>query len=279
MLDAIPSGQKPLSAPKIEALRPCLPATIENRQLLAFGVLFPEGFAEAPSLRETEALLEAGEGAAIDIVFRFLHTCRRQLNGADGVPTSWLDVDGKRRLSLDEAVLRETTLRNLPLRALERAPCRETFIFPEERVTEALRSKAGQIVGVATHSCEGLKCALEARAETVDEGLYRLRVSLRNTTPLETGVSSIAAPRFALLSTHIVLMPRDAKFVSLREPPEELATVAAACHQRGFWPALAGAPGERDIVLASPIILRDHPLSDSAPGLQDSPGLEPGAEA
>ncbi len=273
MLDGIPYGQKTPSAPKIDdahitARRTRVgcrtPAALgrDGRQW-TFGALFPEGFAQEPSLSETEVLLEAEKGAAVDIIIRFLHTYRRQLHGADGVPTPSLDIDEKRHHSRDEAALRETTLRNLPLRALAQAPCMESFRFPEERATEELRSKAGETVGAATRSCEALKCALEARAESVRDGLYRLHVGLRNTTPLDTGRFLGRAQRFALLSTHIVLVARGAKFVSLLDPPEALASMAAACKQRGLWPALAGAPGERDIVLASPILCRDHPLPET----------------
>jgi hypothetical protein len=240
-------------------LYPYRPTAIKNQQRWTFGGLFPEGVAGESSFCETEVLLEGGKNAAVDIFIRFLHTQRRQIIGPDGMPTPSLDIDGKLHLSWDEAVLRQTTLRNLPLRELVRAPCKESFRFREERMVEDLRSEAGRTVGAATRSCEALKFALEARAEALADDLYRLRVSLRNMTPLARASSRAEAQRVALLSTHFLLVARDAKFVSLLEPPKELAAAAAACKQSGLWPVLAGAPGERDVVLASPIILYDHP--------------------
>jgi hypothetical protein len=240
-------------------LYPYRPTAIKNQQRWTFGGVFPEGFAGELSLSETEVLLEGGENATVDVIIRFLHTQRRQIMDPDGEPTPSLDIDGKLHLTWDEAVLRETTSRNLPLHELVRAPCEESLCFPAERGMEELRSEAGETVGAVRRSCEALSCAFAARAEAVTDGLYRLRVSLRNSTPLARAASRAEALRFALLSTHIVLVARDAEFVSLLDPPEERAAAAAACRQSGLWPVLAGAPGERDVVLASPIILYDHP--------------------
>jgi len=240
-------------------LYPYRPTAIKNQQRWTFGGVFPEGFAGEPSFNETEILLEGGKNATVDIVIRFLHTQHRQILGPDGKPTPSLDIEGKLHVTWDEAALRETTLRNLPLRELVRAPCQESFCFSEEHRAEELRAGTGEIVGAVLRSCEALKCGFEARAEALADSLYRLRVGLRNATPLAGTPSRAEALRLAFLSTHIVLIARGAEFVSQLEPPDELANAAAACKQSGLWPVLAGAPGERDVVLASPIILYDHP--------------------
>ena len=240
-------------------LYPYRPTAIKNRQRWTFGSVFPEGFAGESSFSATEVLLEGGKNAAVDLIFRFLHTQRRQIIGPDGKPTPSLDIDGRLHVTWEEAVLRETTLRNLPLRELVRAPCQDSFLCCEEGFAEDLRAESGQTVGATVRSCEALKCTLEARAEALRDNLYRLRVSLRNTTPLARASSRAEAQRIALLSTHFLLVSREAEFVSLLEPPEQLAAAAAACKQSGLWPVLAAAPGERDVMLASPIILYDHP--------------------
>ena len=49
------------------------------------------------------------------------------------------------------------------------------------------------------------------------------------------------------------------EFVSLLEPPAELQSLAADCENVGAWPVLVGDPGQRDTMLASPIILYDYP--------------------
>jgi hypothetical protein len=64
-----------------------------------------------------------------------------------------------------------------------------------------------------------------------------------------------------------VLHAPEARFVSLTDPPEELRTEAEACDNVGLWPVLLGEKGERNTVLASPIILSDHPqIAPESPG-------------
>jgi hydrogenase maturation protease len=45
----------------------------------------------------------------------------------------------------------------------------------------------------------------------------------------------------------------------LLEPPAELQDFTAQCQNVGAWPVLVGEPGQRDTLLASPIILYDYP--------------------
>jgi hydrogenase maturation protease len=57
------------------------------------------------------------------------------------------------------------------------------------------------------------------------------------------------------------------QFVSLLEPPENLKDLAASCENVGAWPVLVGAEGQRDTMLASPIILYDYPqIAPESPG-------------
>src|SRR6185436_9735376 len=48
-------------------------------------------------------------------------------------------------------------------------------------------------------------------------------------------------------------------FVSLLEPPAELAEVARSCRHEGVWPVLVGEAPKRDLMLASPIHVYDYP--------------------
>ena len=92
------------------------------------------------------------------------------------------------------------------------------------------------------------------------KNLFKVVVSVRNTTPLATLPSGRdAALLHSLVSTHVVLGVRDGDFISLLEPPGELQEVSMQCQNVGLWPVLVGDPGERDTMLASPIILYDYP--------------------
>jgi hypothetical protein len=80
----------------------------------------------------------------------------------------------------------------------------------------------------------------------------RLTVTIRNTTPW-SGETREDALRHALCSTHALLV--GGRFVS--------ATQALDCEHVGLWPVLVGA----DAMLASPIILEDHPrIAPESPG-------------
>jgi hypothetical protein len=99
--------------------------------------------------------------------------------------------------------------------------------------------------------------------------LLRVRLHLRNTGdwPRERGADRAAATCGALVSLHTLLAVDDGAFLSLLDPPPWAAEAAAGCTRRGAWPVLVGPPGARDEMLASPIMLYDHPaVADESPG-------------
>jgi len=61
------------------------------------------------------------------------------------------------------------------------------------------------------------------------------------------------------VSTHLILRVRNGKFVSMLDPPPEFRKLVDECNQEGTWPVLIGRAGERECMLASPIILYDYP--------------------
>jgi hypothetical protein len=109
---------------------------------------------------------------------------------------------------------------------------------------------------------------VELAAEPITPGVYRMIVTVENLTPLAAlPDDSAQARRSSLASAHALLAVRGGSFVSLLDPPPHLAAAAEGCRNAGAWPVLAGAPGERDIVLCSPIILDDHPqVAPESPG-------------
>ena len=75
------------------------------------------------------------------------------------------------------------------------------------------------------------------------------------------------ALRHTMASTHAVLRITGGRFLSLADPPENALDLAAQCVNDGVWPVLVGAAGQNDTVLASPIILDDHPeVAPESPG-------------
>jgi hydrogenase maturation protease len=71
----------------------------------------------------------------------------------------------------------------------------------------------------------------------------------------------------SLVSTHVLLGVGRGELVSLLDPPEGCREAAAACRNVGLWPVLVGAEGQRDTMLAAPIILYDYPqVAAESPG-------------
>ncbi|HSU68688.1 MAG TPA: hypothetical protein VLJ39_17535, partial [Tepidisphaeraceae bacterium] len=85
--------------------------------------------------------------------------------------------------------------------------------------------------------------------------------------PLGTPAGRDDALLRSLVSAHTRLGVRGREFVSLTDPPDDCRDAAASCRNVGVWPVLIGAGGDRDTVLASPIILPDYPqLAPESPG-------------
>jgi hydrogenase maturation protease len=117
---------------------------------------------------------------------------------------------------------------------------------------------------------ESVHGIIEIKASRAEEHLFKLQVRVENLTRLEGDpdeTSRDSALMRSLVSAHTLLAVAEGQFVSLLEPPEELKTLATSCENIGAWPALVGAEGERDTMLASPIILYDYPqIAPESPG-------------
>ncbi len=224
-------------------------SALKNRQRWTFGGIYPrEHSAAHPDDRWTtraQCLLAGGTG--VDVQVRFLHIVRRQVLDGDR-PVDELTVDGERHLSWEEATERELSARG---------PQRLPIEVPAGSEREELDGGASIV-----RSWERLEGELEIAAEELDPGLTRLTVTVANTTPFGPGSREEALER-TFCSAHVVLRS-DGDFVSLTDPPEELRAEAGECENDGVWPVLVE---DSHTMLASPIILEDHPrIAPESPG-------------
>jgi hypothetical protein len=224
----------------------------KNRQRWTFGGVHPEGWSrEHPddrSVLRTQCLLEGTRDAAVDVSVRFLQVVRRQPvdDGGEAVD----ELDG--RLAWDEARERELSL---TLRSAQ--PARAAIAIAAGEDVERV---AG---GALLRSWEALAGTVDASAETLGARLHKVSVTVANATPWDGGDRD-AALRRTLASTHVVLRSRGGAFISQTDPPAALREHAAACENSGAWPVLVG---DRHTMLASPIILPDHPqIAPESPG-------------
>lgn len=253
---------------------------------------------------ESECLVAGSPEAQLDVTLGFLQLTQRQVGRVDEPLSNWpengrpqftpvdcLNVDGAQYHTWQEAVERQVRVGNLALRELAAAPHRQAFVFPAARSCEPLYDDHGWVAGVLLREQQPLCGELEIRAEPVgialgpmDLGpmglgqmglgqtagrLYKVALRIANCAALENPARATrdAALLHALISTHAVLRIAGGEFVSLLETPDACRAAAAGCRQKGLWPVLVGRAGQRDTVLASPIILYDYPqVAAESPG-------------
>jgi hypothetical protein len=249
-------------------------SALKNQRRWTFGGVYPRGHSAAhpddPWTMRTQCLLEGAPDTRVEVRVRFLHVVARRVGRAagDGLElVDELEVAGERHLAWDEAVEREVVLH--PAAAGSVAVCgrRAAIEVAAGSDREDLRHPDGERAGALIRSWQGLEGAVELVAERLDEALWRMSVTIANTTPWD-GDDREAALARTFCSTHTVLRaPGDGAFVSLTDPPAALRAHADACENAGTWPVLVGEPGARDTLLSSPIILEDHPrIAPESPG-------------
>jgi hypothetical protein len=242
----------------------------KNRIRWQFGVLAPPAFASIDASErshlQTECLLE-GRPVTLAVQVRFLQVQRRAVERvtADGfAPSLSLDVGAATYLPWDEAVVHESTLSfALPLPE-DDSETRDLHVDAGTHV-ELLRDANGVVAGRLVRERWALDARLDLSTELLPGpyGVRRLRLRLENRTdwspPGTVEPDRPDALRSSLVAAHLLLAAPGGAFVSLIDPPEWASGYAATCVQTGVFPVLAGRPETRELVLASPIILYDHP--------------------
>ncbi|MDV7356840.1 hypothetical protein R4282_27950 [Rhodococcus oxybenzonivorans] len=248
-------------------LYPYRASSSKNQSRWQFGVVGPPGAADAgvgeESTMSCSTLLRADDDAAVGITLRFLQLQVRCVERAtDEVGTEFarvdeLTVDGTSWLSWDEAVEREFDLGAVSLAECGGGRRLDVHIDGGSEVEE-LRRADGSLAGRVVRTRWPADAVVTVDCENSD-GFTRLRLEVENVTTGDIGLDRDGAIRHSLIGAHMILAAEGTDFVSLLEPPAEAEHLASACTQHRCYPVLAGLPGETDLVLASPIILYDHP--------------------
>jgi hypothetical protein len=253
----------------------------KNRSRWQFGVLMPPAYAAADPSETTTARAECvftrdGE-PSVHVVVRFLQVQRRTCPGP-GAPDTW-----------DEAVEREVSV-TVAGAALFGDGTATPFGIPggEEheatadgdviRVRRTLRGvvtvratelpgpwqAARLTVGVTNQTAAGLGAPDSAVLDTPVPDSPVPDSPVLGSPALGSRARALPA---ALVAAHMIITISGGAFVSMTDPPEWAAPAVGECENAGCWPVLAGPPGERTVLLASPIILPDHPeVARESPG-------------
>ncbi|TFD54736.1 hypothetical protein E3T55_02805 [Cryobacterium frigoriphilum] len=277
----------------------------KNQARWQFGILGPPGAAAAGVGEEpqmlTDALLRVAPSASaarpgavtVSVCVRFLQLQTRTVeravaDGNDFEPVSELQVNGARWLSWDEAVPCELELGPFALEQLERGltvplsvPAGEDLEWLPDSGSSEKSGRPGAAPGRLVRRRRALSGSLRLTAEALSDQplggdlLLRLRVAVEN---VAAGVPSVKADAVAtsFIGTHLLVTCENAGFVSVLDPPVEAQASAAECVHERCWPVLAGPEGQDDVLLASPIILYDHPsvAPESAVALFDSTEID-----
>jgi hydrogenase maturation protease len=265
-------------------LYPYRPSSVKNQQRWNFGVLCPPAYCEAQRGGEawtiqTECLVDGSALTGLEVRVRFLQLVSRtvgelttpagDLGPGDGPGfrqpefrlVEKLALGGRVYQPWQEAIEREVCLPVYNVEALGHKQVSDAFSFPAERQHEYLRDDTGKSVGVVVRERQPLRGTVEVMSEKIGDGIFKISVRVRNTTPFEVTKDSSRDDALlrSLASTHTVLGVQDGKFISVFSPPESLGHIASQCTNIGTWPVLVGEEGQCDTMLSSPIILYDYP--------------------
>jgi hypothetical protein len=244
----------------------------KNQSRWQFGVLGPSGAAEAAigedSALTAQVLVASRAVPQVSGVVRFLQlqhrSAERDLGDGRFEPVDELITGSGAWVSWDEAVECEIRIDDLPVTSLPR-----TLDLSVPAGTEEQAVNGGRLV----RRRRPLHGELNISAER-DDDLLRLTFDVRNVAAPATDKDEAIA--VSMIGTHLLLEVTDGEFVSLLDPPDSAAGAVERCRQHRCFPVLAGPPGTRHLVLASPIILYDHPeIAEQSKGaLYDSTEID-----
>jgi hypothetical protein len=234
----------------------------KNRSRWQFGVLMPPVYAAAdPSEAATlqaECVFEHDGRPAVEVAIRFLQVQRRHTPGA--VPPEW-----------DEAVEQEVAV-TAASPALLGDGIVTRFSVPGGEETET-------VSGVrVVRRREPLAGSVSVRGTPLPGPWQAARLTVRVTNESGSAAGSGAAGSrasgsrdealpAALVAAHMIITVSGGAFISMTDPPEWASQEVGACQNTGCWPVLAAPGDSRQVMLAAPIILPDHPeVAPESPG-------------
>ncbi len=260
-------------------LYPYRPSAVKNQQRFNFGVVYPRSYSEVqkgsdPWIMQTECLVQGSAQTALEVHLKFLQLTARSVEeritpGADRkslteaafAPVKILEVDGQKFYAWEEAVEREVIIPSTTLGELVRQPQQRPIGFPFSKTYETLRDHNEAIAGRLARARQAIDGAIYVGAHPVVEGVYKITVRVLNVTPLDSSECARREQALmrSLISAHVILGAAGGEFVSLLDPPEALREMTSLCRNSGVFPVLVGEEGQRDTMLAFPIILYDYP--------------------
>jgi hypothetical protein len=258
-------------------LYPYRPSSVKNQVRWTFGGVHPRSWSEAtggsdPWTAQTECLIRPTDATSVTVRVRFLQLVTRTVARVDppaaalsaDVLTRLEDVDELRVAGVNHRAWDEATevAIDCGTHALGRLLAGEVVVehaIPGGDDLEVLLDEQDLIAGALQRERQPIVAEVTLHAVRVDADLVRVGVVVRNVSAFRVDGDRERALRSSLISTHAILAAEHGMWLSLADPPADAVEAAAGCRNAGLWPVLVGEPGASDVVLASPIILEDHP--------------------
>lgn len=254
-------------------------AATKNRFRWQFGVIVPDrqlpsADSERASIR-SQLLVSVGPATQVEVVLRFLHPRRRQVEqrGGDGrsTPVEALEVDGELRTSWEEGVEHEHRLGHHHLAALCEAALTTDIHLAAEAMGEDLRGADGSSVGRLVRTAAPVDLAVTLHADALAPHVVRLTTEIANVTDwCDPDAARAEVVRHGVAGVHLLLQVSGGRFASATDPPAWASPWTETCCNEGTYPVLVGPPGsggDAEVVLSAPIILYDHPeIAEESPG-------------
>lgn len=247
-------------------LFPYRASAVKNRYRWQWGVVVPP--ADVARVGESDGtgcdVLVRG-GGRVRVVVRFLRLRHRQVHDADGHPVDRLDRGGTPVLTWDEGEQVE----------LVAGPYAVDDLVDDVEVIERTCPRAHEREDLAgggrverTTLPVDVRLCIEGHG--CEPGVTRLRLEVHNISD-GPGVTRDRPTvlRRAMVGVHLLVVAEDgARFGSLVDPPAWAVPHVEDCARDGLHPVVVGPRGQPPtVVLASPIILADHPeVAPESPG-------------
>jgi len=248
----------------------------KNRVRWQFGVIAPREWSEAGGCEkwwlQASCPARTFPGARVEGVVRFLRARRRSVERRCGddetkfEPVESLEVRDVLWTSWDEGIETEVAFASELVPGVSEQTV--AIRIPGQISEQPIRDVDRRVVARVVHQDRALEGRIRIGIEPLGN-LVGVRVRIENDSPVcDPSASRDEALNASFLGVHVLLRIAGGEFVSHADPgSDEARQAVAACKNLGLWPVLAGEPGERDVMLLTPIILEDHPrLAPESPG-------------
>ncbi len=254
-------------------LYPYRASATKNRARFQWGVVVPPAYAQRDRSETdtlfTDLLLDQGAEGRVTARLRYLQlqarTVQRRVDDAY-VEADELRIGGRHVLPFDEAV-EHTVDAEVEIAALLEGSREVPFVAAGGEDAELVGSPPQGRIVRRREEVRGL-VALRAEVLPGPHGVVKVRIAVSNTTACtQVPERRDDGLRCSLIAAHVLVAAEGARFISLLEPPEWAAPYVRACERSVLFPVIVGEPGHDDVMLASPIILYDHPkVAPESPG-------------